>query len=85
MTTDLKTGAGVILPLPFPAGMEKGTGYMRTLILEKRRRKMSRGIITQENYQTLKKESTDRKSQRLSMYEKRIHALARRKGRREKK
>jgi hypothetical protein len=35
MTTDLKTGAGVILPLPFPAGMEKGTGYMRTLILEK--------------------------------------------------
>ena len=47
--------------------------------------KMSRGIITQENYQTLKKESTDRKSQRLSMYEKRIHALARRKGRREKK
>ena len=46
---------------------------------------MSRGIITQENYQTLKKESTDRKSQRLSMYEKRIHVLARRKGRREKK
>ena len=43
---------------------------------------MSRGIIAQENYQTLKKESTDRKSQRLSMYEKRIHALARRKGRR---
>ena len=42
-------------------------------------------IIAQENYQTLKKESTDRKSQRLSMYEKRIHALARRKGRREKK
>ena len=46
---------------------------------------MSRGIIAQENYQTLKKESTDRKSPRLSMYEKRIHALARRKGRREKK
>ena len=50
-----------------------------------RRIQMSREIITQENYQTLKKESTDRKSQRLSMYEKRIHALARRKGRREKK
>ena len=46
---------------------------------------MSKGIITQENYQTLKKESTDRKSDRLSIYEKRFHALARRKGRREKK
>jgi hypothetical protein len=33
-----------------------------------RRIQMSREIITQENYQTLKKESTDRKSQRLSMY-----------------
>jgi hypothetical protein len=31
----LEKGAGVILSLPFPAGMEKGTGYMKTLILEK--------------------------------------------------
>ena len=46
---------------------------------------MSRGIITQENYQTLKKEGTDRKSDRLSIYEKRFRAFARRKGRREKK
>lgn len=46
---------------------------------------MSREIITQESYQTLKRESTDRKSQRLSMYEKRIYTAARRKGRREKK
>ena len=46
---------------------------------------MSKGIIKQENYQTLKKEGTDRKTDRLSMYEKRFHALARKKGRREKK
>ena len=74
----------MVLPLPFPAGTKIGNDNRKTLRSEVEDT-MSRTIITQENYQTLKKEGTDRKSDRLSIYEKRFHALARRKGRREKK
>lgn len=74
----------MVLLLPFPAGTEVETETGKRSD-QKRRIQMSKGIITQENYQILKKEGTDRKSDRLSIYEKRFHALARRKGRREKK
>ena len=74
----------MVLPLSFPYRHKNGNGNKKTL-RSKEEDTMSKGTITQENYQTLKKEGTDRKSDRLSIYEKRFRALALRKGRREKK